>query len=164
MEYNTGIDDFKLKDANPNDCENILKLIKAIAKYEKMEDSVTATKETLYDSLFVKNSAKVILAYYRDNLIGYMLYFFNFSTFTGTRNIYLEDLFLFEEYRHKGYGSIMLKILANIAVASDVKRIDWICLNWNKPSLDFYKSINAKALDYWILHRLDETAIKELAK
>ena len=58
----------------------------------------------------------------------------------------------------------MLKILANIAVASDVKRIDWICLNWNKPSLDFYKSINAKALDYWILHRLDDEAIKELAK
>ena len=164
MEYNTGMIGFKLIDATPNDCGKILELIKGIAKYEKMEDEVIATKESLYDSLFVKNAAKVILAYEGDLLIGYMLYFYNFSTFTGCRNIYLEDLFLYEEYRHKGYGGIMLKILSQIAVSEGVKRIDWVCLDWNKPSLEFYKKIDAKALDFWVLHRLDEEAIKKLAE
>ncbi len=164
MEYNTGIKGFKLIDAMPNDCEKILELIEGIAKYEKMEDEVIATKESLYDSLFVKNAAKVILAYENDLLIGYMLYFYNFSTFTGCRNIYLEDLFLYEEYRHKGYGSIMLKTLSQIAVLKGVKRIDWVCLDWNSNSLEFYKKINAKALGFWVLHRLDEEAIKKLAE
>lgn len=164
MEYNTGINNFKLIDAQKDDCKKILELIKEIAKYEKMENDVIATEESLYDSLFIKNSAKVILAYENDILIGYMLYFYNFSTFTGCRNIYLEDLFLLKEYRNMGYGSIMLKQLAKIAVEENVKRIDWVCLNWNEPSLNFYKKINAEALDMWVLHRLNEKEIKELAE
>ena len=164
MEYFTKYASFKLIDAEDKDCEAILKLIYGIAKYEKMTDQVTATVESLHDSLFVKKRAKVVLAYENSKLIGYMLYFFNYSTFTGGANIYLEDLFIYEEYRHKGYGKEMLRVLAQIALDNDAKRIDWVCLDWNKPSLDFYKSIGAEKLDCWVLHRLNEESIKRLAE
>ena len=164
MEYFTKYASFKLIDAEDKDCEAILKLIYGIAKYEKMTDQVTATVESLHDSLFVKKRAKVVLAYENSKLIGYMLYFFNYSTFTGGANIYLEDLFIYEEYRHKGYGKEMLRVLAQIALDNDAKRIDWVCLDWNKPSLDFYKSIGAEKLDCWVLHRLNEEGIKRLAE
>lgn len=164
MEYFTKYASFKLIDAEDKDCEAILELIYGIAKYEKMTDQVTATVESLHDSLFVKKRAKVVLAYENSKLIGYMLYFFNYSTFTGGANIYLEDLFIYEEYRHKGYGKEMLRVLALIALDNDAKRIDWVCLDWNKPSLDFYKSIGAEKLDCWVLHRLNEESIKRLAE
>ena len=164
MEYFTKYASFKLIEAEDKDCEAILELIYGIAKYEKMTDQVTATVESLHDSLFVKKRAKVVLAYENSKLIGYMLYFFNYSTFTGGTNIYLEDLFIYEEYRHKGYGKEMLRVLAQIALDNDAKRIDWVCLDWNKPSLDFYKSIGAEKLDCWVLHRLNEEGIKRLAE
>lgn len=164
MEYFTKYASFKLIEAEDKDCEAILELIYGIAKYEKMTDQVTATVESLHDSLFVKKRAKVVLAYENSKLIGYMLYFFNYSTFTGGANIYLEDLFIYEEYRHKGYGKEMLRVLAQIALDNDAKRIDWVCLDWNKPSLDFYKSIGAEKLDCWVLHRLNEESIKRLAE
>lgn len=164
MEYLTKYASFKLIEAEDKDCEAILELIYGIAKYEKMTDQVTATVESLHDSLFVKKRAKVVLAYENSKLIGYMLYFFNYSTFTGGANIYLEDLFIYEEYRHKGYGKEMLRVLAQIALDNDAKRIDWVCLDWNKPSLDFYKSIGAEKLDCWVLHRLNEESIKRLAE
>lgn len=164
MEYTTRINNFKLIPAKPNDCETILNLIKGIAEYEKMTNEVTATVESLYDSLFIQERAKVILAYENDKVIGYMLYFFNYSTFTGSANIYLEDLFIYKEYRHKGYGREMLRILAEIAIKNNAKRIDWVCLDWNKPSLEFYKSIGAKSLDCWVLHRIEEESIKKLTE
>ena len=164
MEYITKYENFKLIEAGDKDCEAILELIYGIAKYEKMTDQVTATVESLHDSLFVKKRAKVVLAYENSKLIGYMLYFFNYSTFTGGANIYLEDLFIYEEYRHKGYGKEMLRVLAQIALDNDAKRIDWVCLDWNKSSLDFYKSIGAQKLDCWVLHRLNEENIKKLAE
>ena len=164
MEYFTKYASFKLIEAEDKDCEAILELIYGIAKYEKMTDQVTATVESLHDSLFVKKRAKVVLAYENSKLIGYMLYFFNYSTFTGGANIYLEDLFIYEEYRHKGYGKEMLRVLAQIALDNNAKRIDWVCLDWNKPSLDFYKSIGAEKLDCWVLHRLNEEGIKRLAE
>ena len=95
MEYFTNYEKLRLIEAEESDCQIILDLIHGIAKYEKMTDQVTATVESLYDSLFVKQRAKVILAYENDALIGYMLYFFNYSTFTGGANIYLEDLFIY---------------------------------------------------------------------
>ena len=164
MEYKTNLKKFKLVEAQKDDCEKILELIFSIAEYEKMTDMVTATKESLYESLFVERKASVLLAYEEEKIIGYMLYFFNFSTFTGRANLYLEDLFIYEQYRHKGYGKEMLRVLARIALDNNAKRIDWVCLNWNQPSLDFYKSLGADALDCWVLHRLEEDKIKKLAE
>ena len=164
MEYITKYEKLKLIEAKESDCQAILDLIYGIARYEKMTDQVTATVESLYDSLFVKQRAKVILAYENDALIGYMLYFFNYSTFTGGANIYLEDLFIYEEYRHKGYGKEMLRVLAQIALENKAQRIDWVCLDWNKPSLEYSKKIGAEKLDCWVLHRLNEENIKKLAE
>lgn len=155
---------FSLDYAKYTDCEEILNLIKEIAEYEKMTEYVTATKETLYDSIFVKKRAKVIMARLNGKVIGYLLYFYNFSTFTGTSNIYIEDIYLKNEYRNSGYGKIMLKVLAKIAIEENAQRIDWVCLNWNEPSLAFYKKNGAKRLDEWVLHRLEYNDIKALVK
>lgn len=154
---------FSLDYAKESDCEEILNLIKEIAEYEKMSSCVTATKNVLYDSIFIKKRATVIMARLNDKVIGYLLYFYNFSTFTGTSNIYIEDIYLKKEYRNNGYGKIMLRILANIALKENALRIDWTCLNWNEPSLAFYKKNKAKRLDEWVLHRLEYKEIKLLA-
>jgi len=154
--------DFTLDYAKEYECDDILSLIKEIANYEKMSDCVTATSEILYDSIFGTKRANVIMAKYKNEVIGYLVYFYNFSTFTGTSNIYIEDIFFKEEYRNNGYGTIMLKVLALIATKEDVKRIDWVCLNWNKPSLSFYEKNNAKRLNEWILHRLEYDDFKKL--
>ena len=163
MEYITNIDGFILRDATEEDCAEILNLIKAIATYEKMLDEVTASVDSLRESLFIKKRAQVLLAIYNNKIVGYMLYFFNYSTFTGGANLYLEDLFLYEEYRHKGFGRMMFEVLAKIAIKEKAKRIDWVCLDWNTPGRNFYKSIGAQALDMWVLHRLDEKQIAKLA-
>lgn len=163
MEYQTYIEGFTLKDADRTECGEILKLIQGIAKYEAMEDQVTATIESLEESIFNKQRAHVLLARENNLVIGYMLYFFNYSTFTGSANLYLEDLFLYEPYRHKGYGKVMFQTLAEIALREKAQRIDWVCLDWNTPSLEFYKKIGAKALNYWIVHRLEGEAISQLA-
>lgn len=163
MIYQCEIDDVLIRDAQIEDSQAILDLIKAIAKYEKMESQVTATKESIEESIFIKQHARVILVEYTGKIIGYMLYFFNYSTFTGGANLYLEDLFLLEEYRHLGIGKALFRILAQIALEQKAKRIDWVCLNWNEPSLKFYKRINAKAISEWVLHRLEGEDIAKLA-
>ena len=163
MRYETKIKKLEIFDATEEYVEDILNLIKEIAKYEKMEDEVIATKESLIESIFVKKRAQVILAKYEEKIIGYMLYFYNYSTFTGNANLYLEDLFILKEYRKMGIGKTLFHILAKKAVKENCKRIDWVCLNWNQPSLDFYKSIGAKRLDEWVVHRLEEKEIKKLA-
>lgn len=163
MKYETNILDFTLEDASINDAEKILELIYEIADYEKLTDQVIATKESLIESIFVKKRAFVILAKFKDEVIGYMLYFYNFSTFTGGSNLYLEDLYLKPQYRHNGYGKMMFKILAQIAIKEKANRIDWVCLDWNKPSLKFYQSIGAKPLNNWVVHRLEGNDIINLA-
>ncbi len=164
MRYDTEIKDVELVDAEPKDIPDILQLIYEIASYEKLTHEVTATLESLHESLFVRKRAHVILAKYQEKTIGYMLYFFNYSTFVGKENLYLEDLFVLEQYRHMGIGKALFKALAKVAVLHDCKRIDWVCLNWNESSLKFYQSIHAKRHDEWTLHRLSNEDILELAK
>ncbi|MDE6946840.1 MAG: GNAT family N-acetyltransferase [Anaeroplasmataceae bacterium] len=163
MMYDCSIEGLELFDAKEEHIPNLLFLIQKIAEYEKMSDEVTASYESLKESIFEKKRAHVILAKYQNEIVGYMLYFYNYSTFTGSANLYLEDIFILKEYRKLGIGKTFFKILAQIACKNHCKRIDWVCLNWNEPSLNFYKSIHAKRLDYWVLHRLEEIDIKNLA-
>lgn len=163
MKYETNILDFTLEDASIEDADKILELIYEIANYEKLTDQVIATKESLIESIFIKKRAFVVLAKFKNEVIGYMLYFYNFSTFTGGSNLYLEDLYLKPEYRHRGYGKTMFKVLAQIALKEKANRIDWVCLDWNEPSLKFYHSIGAKALNNWVVHRLEGNDIIKLA-
>jgi GNAT superfamily N-acetyltransferase len=152
-----------LRIAEEKDCEVILELIKELAVYEKMLDKVTGTIETLRKSLFEKRAAEVILAEYEGKVIGYALYFYNFSTFLGKAGIYLEDIYVKPECRGKGFGKTLLSQIATVAQDNDCDRVEWACLNWNKPSIDFYESIGAVHQDEWRGYRLTTKAIEELA-
>lgn len=158
------MDNFRIVKAKKKDAGIILDLIKEIASYEHMENDVCATVKSIKKSIFKDKRAFVSLAMLNDKVIGYILYFYNYSTFTGSCNIYLEDIYLKEEYRHNGFGKEMFKYLATEAKKINAKRIDFVCLDWNEPSLKFYNKLGAKRLDYWVLHRLDEKTINDLSE
>ncbi len=149
--------------ATRDDVELVLYFIKAIAKYEKMEDEVIATKESLEYWLFDKTQAEVIFAMLDNKEIGFALFFHNFSTFQGKAGLYLEDIFILESYRGKGYGKAIFKELATIALKRGCGRMEWCCLDWNIPSINFYKSMGAIPMDTWTTYRLDRERVEELA-
>ena len=143
----------------------ILDFIRRLAEYEKMSDEVVATEELLTEWIFDKNKAEVIFALDESGKeVGFALFFHNFSTFLGRAGVYLEDLFVLPEYRGKGYGKGLLKKLAQIAVERGCGRLDWSCLKWNKPSLDFYGSLGASQLDEWVILRLTGDTLDNMAE
>lgn len=146
--------------AEEKDAELILYYIKELAEYEKMSDQVIANKELLKEWIFEKKKAEVIFAMENGKEVGFALFFHNFSTFLGRAGIYLEDLFVLPEYRGKGYGKGLLKQLAQIAVERGCGRLDWSCLDWNQPSIDFYRSLGAEALDEWTVYRISGDKLK----
>ncbi len=146
------------------DAEKILEFIKELATYENMLDDVVATKELLVEWLFEKEKAEVMFVLENNVPIGYILFFHNFSTFLGRSGIYLEDVYVRPEYRGKGYGKAALKKLAQIAVERGCGRLEWVCLDWNRPSIDFYLSLGAQAMDEWTVYRLSGDELKSLAK
>lgn len=150
--------------AAKEDASKILFFIKQLAIYEKMENEVVATKELLEEWIFEKKKAEVIFALENNKEVGFALFFHNFSTFLGRSGIYLEDLFVLPEYRGKGYGKGLLKELAKIAVERGCGRLEWCCLDWNKPSIDFYLSLNATPLDDWTIYRLTGDSLKKMAE
>lgn len=150
--------------ATISDVDLILTFIKELATYERMLDEVTATTESLKEWLFEKKAAEVMFVMDNDIEVGYAIYFYNFSTFTGKAGLYIEDLYVKPDYRSKGYGKAILKELAKIASDSGCERMEWVCLDWNKPSIDFYLSIKAKPLKNWTIFRLEEVDIENLVK
>ena len=149
--------------AVPGDEELILSFIRALADYEHMSDQVIATPELLREWIFEKKKAEVIFAVAGGEEVGFALFFHNFSTFLGRAGIYLEDLFVKPEHRGKGYGKALLQKLAQIAVEQGCGRLEWSCLDWNKPSIDFYLSLNAAPMDQWTVYRLTGDTLRELA-
>ena len=158
------MNNFTIRQANINDVSTILSFIKALAEYEDMSDQVVATEELLKEWLFEKKKAEVLLAMEGDIAVGIALYFYNFSTFLGRAGIYLEDLFVKKEYRGKGYGKALLKELARIAVSQGCGRLEWSCLDWNQPSIDFYLSLGATPMNEWTQYRVTGDTLKKLAK
>jgi GNAT superfamily N-acetyltransferase len=154
----------QFRQAGPEDAGLILRFIRALAEYEKMADQVVATEELLRDWLFEKQAAKVIFAMEGEKEVGFALYFHNFSTFLGRAGLYLEDLFVLPEHRGRGYGKALLARLAAIAVEEGCGRMEWVCLDWNRPSIDFYKSKGAVPVDGWTIYRLTGDALTEFAK
>ena len=155
---------FTIRPAQPEDTGLVLEFIKKLAAYEKCSDEVVADEATLYQSLFVEKSAEVVFAEEDGVVIGFALFFHNFSTFVGRKGLYLEDLFIIPEKRGLGYGKAILKYLADIAVERNCGRMEWICLDWNTPSLAFYRSIGAFPLDEWTVQRMTEERVKAFAK
>jgi len=143
----------------------ILDFIRRLAEYEKMSDEVVATEELLTEWIFDKNKAEVIFALDESGKeVGFALFFHNFSTFLGRAGIYLEDLFVLPEYRGKGYGKGLLRQLAKIAVERKCGRLDWWCLDWNQPSIDFYKSLGAVPMDEWTTFRITGDTLTKMAE
>ena len=147
--------------ATREDAALILEFIRSLAEYEHMLNEVIATKELLEEWIFDKQKAEVIFACEDGIEVGFALFFHNFSTFLGRAGIYLEDLFVKPDYRGRGYGKALLKQLAKIAVERGCGRLEWWCLDWNTPSIDFYKSMGAVPMDEWTTFRITgETLIK----
>ena len=143
----------------------ILDFIRRLAEYEKMSDEVVATEELLTEWIFDKNKAEVIFALDESGKeVGFALFFHNFSTFLGRAGIYLEDLFVLPEYRGIGYGKGLLRQLAKIAVERKCGRLDWWCLDWNQPSIDFYKSLGAVPMDEWTTFRITGDTLTKMAE
>lgn len=152
----------KIRKAVRQDVPLILEFIKGIARYEKMENEVVATTELLEEQLFDKGRAEVIFVMEEGVEVGFALFFHNFSTFLGRSGLYLEDLFVYPEHRGKGYGKALFLELVRIANERGCGRMEWVCLNWNKPSIDFYRSMGAVPLDEWTTYRLTSDAMKKL--
>lgn len=160
---NTKVNNFKLRFAEEDDTKLILDFIKELADYEKLLNEVVATEEVLHDSLFVQKKAEVIVGEYNGKPVGFALFFHNFSTFLGKSGIYLEDLYIKPEMRGKGLGKIMLSFLAKLAVKRNCGRFEWWCIDWNEPSIKFYKNMGAKQMDEWTVYRVDDVALRNLA-
>ncbi len=150
--------------ATENDCALILHFIRDLAEYEKMADQVVASEELLREWIFEKQKAEVLFVCEEGKELGFALFFHNFSTFLGRAGIYLEDLFVLQEYRGKGYGKALLKKLAQIAVERGCGRLEWSCLDWNSPSIDFYRSLGAIPMDDWTTYRLTGETLKKLSE
>lgn len=150
--------------ANENDLSLILEFIRDLAEYEKMLDEVIATEELLDEWIFDKKIAEVIFVLENEKEVGFALFFHNFSTFLGKAGIYLEDLYVKPQYRGKGYGKALIKKLASIAVERGCGRLEWSCLDWNKPSIDFYLSLGAEPMSDWTVFRVAGSTLENLAE
>ena len=154
-----------IRPAVPGDEQIILSFIRALADYEHMSDQVVATPELLREWIFEKKKAEVVFALAEGREVGFALFFHNFSTFLGRAGIYLEDLFVLPQERGKGYGEALLKHLAHLAVERGCGRLEWACLDWNTPSIDFYtKRMHAVPMDQWTVYRLTGETLEEAAR
>lgn len=148
--------------AERKDTDTILEFIKELADYEHMLSEVVADTETLEHWLFDEKKAEVIFAVENGEKVGFALFFHNFSTFLGRAGIYLEDLYVKPEHRGKGFGKALLTELARIAVKRGCGRLEWWCLDRNKPSIDFYRSMGAEPMDDWTVYRIAGDTLKKL--
>ena len=153
-----------IRPAEPHEAGLVLDFIKRLADYEKCADEVVADEATLYHSLFVEHSAEVVFAEEEGTVVGFALFFHNFSTFVGRKGLYLEDLFVLPEKRGRGYGKALLKYLARVAVERNCGRMEWICLDWNKPAIEVYRSIGAIPMDEWTVQRMEEPVLTRFAE
>jgi GNAT superfamily N-acetyltransferase len=151
-----------LRFAEPDDSALILEFVRALAEYEKLLDSVEAAADDLRKYIFDEKRAEVIIACYDGVPAGFALFFHTFSTFAGRPGLYLEDVFVKPAYRGKGLGKLFLSFLARLALERNCGRFEWACLDWNEPSIKFYKSQGARPMDEWTTYRVSGTALREL--
>lgn len=165
MTMKESIPGFAIRKAEKKDIILILDFIKALAKYEKMSELVSAVPSDIEKYIFSEDAvAHVVIGEYEGMPVGFALYFYNFSTFLGKPGIYLEDLFVHEEMRGRGFGKELLKYLARLAVEKNCGRLEWCVLDWNTPSIKFYKSLGAEIKKEWLLNRLSGESLIRLAE
>lgn len=156
----TKIKDFEIRYAEPEDTALILQFIKDLAEYEHMSDQVVATEDLLTEFLFRQKKAEVIIGELEHEPVSFALYFHNFSTFLGRPGIYLEDLYVKPAMRGKGIGTAMLSFLSKLTKERSCGRLEWACLDWNEPSIRFYKSLGAEPMDQWTVYRIQQESTK----
>jgi GNAT superfamily N-acetyltransferase len=154
---------FVIRAAESEDVPLILRMIKALAEYEKLSDAVTTTEDRLRDSLFTRHAAEVLLAYAGEEPAGFAVFFHNFSTFLGRQGMYLEDLFVRQEWRGHGLGKRLFARVAQLAVERGCGRMEWSVLDWNEPAIGFYRRLGAQAMDEWTVFRLTGAALTDVA-
>ena len=159
----TIIEGFKIRFAEEQDVSLILGFIRELAEYENMLDDVVATEELLRESLFDRKGAEVIIGEYEGTPACFALFFHNFSTFLGRPGIYLEDLYVKPVFRGKGIGKVMLSFLAKLAIQRKCGRLEWSCLDWNEPSISFYRKLGAVPMDEWTMYRVCGESLEKLA-
>lgn len=160
--FHTSVPGFSIRFADENDVGLVLHFIKELAGYENMLDQVVATEDLLRDWLFVKKKAEIFVGELDGQPVGYALFFHNFSTFLGRSGLYLEDLYIKPEARGKGLGKELLKQLAKLAVERGCGRLEWSCLDWNEPSIEFYLSLGAEPMKDWTVYRIAGETLKAL--
>ena len=154
-----------IRPATPDDTSTICELIRALAEYERLSHQVVLDEARLREHLFgTRPFAEVLLAEDAGQVVGFALFFHNYSTFLGRPGIYLEDIFVRPEHRGKGHGKAMLRTIARIAVERRCGRLEWAVLDWNEPSIAFYRSLGAKPMDEWTTFRMTGEAIERLAR
>ena len=153
----------KIRFATEDDVALIVEFIRGIAEYEKMLDEVIADEALIREWVFRRNKAEVIFALEDGKEVGFALFFHNFSTFLGRAGIYLEDLFVKPEYRGRGHGKALITELAKITVERGCGRLEWTCLDWNTPSINFYLSLGARQMSEWTNYRLTGDSLNALA-
>ncbi|HEX2944978.1 MAG TPA: GNAT family N-acetyltransferase [Clostridia bacterium] len=163
MDRSDSLNKLDIRFADKKDVPLILAFIKSLAGYERMLGEVVATEEILMDSLFVRKAAEVAIAEYAGEPAGFALFFHNFSTFLGRPGIYLEDLFVKPEFRGKGIGKALLSFLAKLVIERKCGRLEWACLDWNEPSIRFYRQLGAVPMEDWTVYRVTGAALQELA-
>jgi GNAT superfamily N-acetyltransferase len=152
-----------IRAATPDDVPTIARLIRDLAEYERLAHAVDFNMADLREHLFgAKKYAEVLLAEDAGAVVGFALFFHNYSTFHGKPGIYLEDLFVEPQDRGKGHGKALLAALAKLAVERDCARVEWSVLNWNEPSIQFYKALGAKPMNEWTVYRLTGDALKKM--
>ncbi|MBL8631157.1 MAG: GNAT family N-acetyltransferase [Rhodospirillaceae bacterium] len=153
-----------IRDAEPNDVGTVLRLIRALAVYEKLEHEVVATEVLLNDALFSASpKAHGLICEIADKPVGFAIWFYSFSTFLARPGIYLEDLFVEPEFRGQGVGAAVFHHLAKRAVAENCGRFEWAVLNWNEPAIKFYERMGSVPMSEWHVRRLSGGSLKALA-
>lgn len=161
--YDTGITGFTLRFATEKDTALIMAFVRELAVYENLLSKVKATESSLAEAIFSRKIAEVVIGEYQGNPVGFALYFYSLSTFIGQPGIYLEDLFVKPEYRSRGFGKTLLAFLSKLAKERNCWGLEWSVLDWNEPSLNFYRSLGAKERSDWRIYRLCDEALEKLA-
>jgi GNAT superfamily N-acetyltransferase len=159
-----GIEGFRVRFAQEEDSAELFAMVRELAEYEKLLGCFEATEQLIRKALFERHIAEALIAEFKGEAVGYAVFFYNFSTFVGRPGIYIEDIYVKPKMRGRGFGKSMFSFIAKLAVERNCGRLEWACLDWNAPSIAFYKKMSAAEMDEWTLYRLTGKALENVAR